>query len=189
MSTERNPFLLDPDLKSPLDDAGDALESDVSETETPFADLPTSLSIGRINFDLTEGNPLVIAGAAALVLADNLAHQSHDFRTLAEVRPSADAALQHFAAQMADHGSSEGTADIAALGYAALAERYRMTSNARGSKSIYFAGGLLEGTETILFLVVLYRKRSFFWLLSTHSCFGIFEVSAREEIVEASPTI
>lgn len=41
------------------------------------------------------------------------------------------------------------------LGYAALAERYRLISTARGSKSVYFAGGLLEGTETILFLVAL----------------------------------
>ena len=41
------------------------------------------------------------------------------------------------------------------LGYAILAERHGMTTRARGAKSLYFAGGLLEGTETILFFSVL----------------------------------
>lgn len=41
------------------------------------------------------------------------------------------------------------------LGYAILAEKRRMQTAARGSKSLYFTGGLLEGTETIAFFVVL----------------------------------
>lgn len=41
------------------------------------------------------------------------------------------------------------------LGYAVLAERARMTTEARGSKTLYFTGGLLEGTETILFFAAL----------------------------------
>jgi phosphatidylglycerophosphate synthase len=41
------------------------------------------------------------------------------------------------------------------LGFAILAERKRMTSEARGVKSLYFTGGLLEGTETIAFFVAL----------------------------------
>ena len=41
------------------------------------------------------------------------------------------------------------------LGFAILAERNRMTSEARGVKSLYFTGGLLEGTETIAFFVAL----------------------------------
>lgn len=41
------------------------------------------------------------------------------------------------------------------LGYAILAERHGMTTEARGAKSLYFTGGLLEGTETILFFIVL----------------------------------
>ena len=41
------------------------------------------------------------------------------------------------------------------LGYAILAERHRMTTTARGAKSLYFTGGLLEGTETIVFFVAL----------------------------------
>ncbi len=41
------------------------------------------------------------------------------------------------------------------LGYAILAERRRMTTAARGEKTLYFSNGLLEGTETILFFVVL----------------------------------
>jgi len=41
------------------------------------------------------------------------------------------------------------------LGYAILAERHGMKTAARGSKSLYFTGGLLEGTETIAFFVLL----------------------------------
>jgi phosphatidylglycerophosphate synthase len=41
------------------------------------------------------------------------------------------------------------------LGYAILAEKKQMTSDARGTKSLYFTGGLLEGTETIAFFVAI----------------------------------
>jgi phosphatidylglycerophosphate synthase len=41
------------------------------------------------------------------------------------------------------------------LGYAILAEKRKMTTQARGAKSLYFTGGLLEGTETIAFFVAL----------------------------------
>lgn len=35
------------------------------------------------------------------------------------------------------------------LGFAILAEKHALKTEARGSKSLYFTGGLLEGTETI----------------------------------------
>jgi phosphatidylglycerophosphate synthase len=41
------------------------------------------------------------------------------------------------------------------LGYAVLAERRKMQTAARGAKSLYFTGGLLEGTETIAFFVLI----------------------------------
>ncbi|SIO00764.1 Phosphatidylglycerophosphate synthase [Rhodovulum sp. ES.010] len=41
------------------------------------------------------------------------------------------------------------------LGFAILAERRKMETSARGTKSLYFTGGLLEGTETIAFFVAL----------------------------------
>ena len=41
------------------------------------------------------------------------------------------------------------------LGYAILAERHRMETQSRGAKSLYFTGGLLEGTETIAFFAAL----------------------------------
>ena len=41
------------------------------------------------------------------------------------------------------------------LGYAILAEKHKLQTEARGVKSLYFTGGLLEGTETIAFFVVL----------------------------------
>ncbi len=41
------------------------------------------------------------------------------------------------------------------LGYAILAEKHKMTTSAQGVKSLYYSNGLLEGTETILFFVLL----------------------------------
>ncbi|MEX5726878.1 phosphatidylglycerophosphate synthase [Rhodovulum iodosum] len=41
------------------------------------------------------------------------------------------------------------------LAFAILAERRKMETRARGVKSLYFTGGLLEGTETIAFFVAL----------------------------------
>lgn len=41
------------------------------------------------------------------------------------------------------------------LAYAVLAERRGMVTRARGEKSLYFTSGLLEGTETIGFFVLI----------------------------------
>jgi phosphatidylglycerophosphate synthase len=41
------------------------------------------------------------------------------------------------------------------LGYAVLAERRGLETTAQGAKSLYYSGGLLEGTETIAFFVAL----------------------------------
>ncbi|UWR21852.1 CDP-alcohol phosphatidyltransferase family protein [Sulfitobacter sp. S190] len=41
------------------------------------------------------------------------------------------------------------------LGYAVLAEKNAMQNDSLGSKSLYFTQGLLEGTETIAFFVLL----------------------------------
>lgn len=41
------------------------------------------------------------------------------------------------------------------LGYAVLAAKRGMQTASRGEKSLYFTAGLLEGTETILFLLVI----------------------------------
>ena len=41
------------------------------------------------------------------------------------------------------------------LGYAVLAEKYGLETRSRGEKSLYFTAGLMEGTETILFLLVI----------------------------------
>lgn len=38
------------------------------------------------------------------------------------------------------------------LGYAIMAEKHGLQTNSRGLKSLYYTSGLLEGTETILFL-------------------------------------
>lgn len=41
------------------------------------------------------------------------------------------------------------------LAYAIMAEKRKMTTLAQGEKSLYYAVGLLEGTETILFFTLL----------------------------------
>lgn len=41
------------------------------------------------------------------------------------------------------------------LGYAILAEKRGMQTTSRGEKSLYFTAGLLEGTETILFFLLI----------------------------------
>ncbi|SIN96750.1 CDP-alcohol phosphatidyltransferase family protein [Vannielia litorea] len=41
------------------------------------------------------------------------------------------------------------------LGYAILAERAKMQTSSRGAKTLYFTGGLLEGTETIVFFCAI----------------------------------
>ncbi|MDX5350339.1 MAG: CDP-alcohol phosphatidyltransferase family protein, partial [Paracoccaceae bacterium] len=41
------------------------------------------------------------------------------------------------------------------LGFAILAERRGMKTTSRGEKSLYFTAGLLEGTETILFFLLI----------------------------------
>jgi phosphatidylglycerophosphate synthase len=41
------------------------------------------------------------------------------------------------------------------LGYAILAEKRKLETSSRGAKTLYFTGGLLEGTETIAFFVAL----------------------------------
>ena len=41
------------------------------------------------------------------------------------------------------------------LGYAMLADRHGKTTSAQGQKSLYYSNGILEGTETIVFFVLL----------------------------------
>ncbi len=41
------------------------------------------------------------------------------------------------------------------LGYAILAEKHDMETQAQGIKSLYYSNGLLEGTETIIFFILL----------------------------------
>ncbi len=48
------------------------------------------------------------------------------------------------------------------LGFAILAEKHQMQTDARGTKSLYFTGGLLEGTETIGFFVLLCLLPAYF---------------------------
>lgn len=52
------------------------------------------------------------------------------------------------------------------LAYAVLAEKKEMKTNARGVKTLYFTGGLLEGAETIGFFVLLCLFPQFFIPLS-----------------------
>ncbi|MFS4580862.1 CDP-alcohol phosphatidyltransferase family protein [Phaeobacter sp. C3_T13_0] len=57
------------------------------------------------------------------------------------------------------------------LGYAVLAEKQKMKSTARGVKTLYFTGGLLEGAETIGFFVLLCILPQ--WFASLAWVFGV----------------
>ncbi len=51
------------------------------------------------------------------------------------------------------------------LGYAVLAEKHGLSTDRRGSKSLYFTGGLAEGTETIaVFVLAALFPAWFVWL-------------------------
>lgn len=52
------------------------------------------------------------------------------------------------------------------LGYGILAERQKLVTSSQGKKSLYYTDGLLEGTETILFLVVICIWPTWFALLA-----------------------
>lgn len=52
------------------------------------------------------------------------------------------------------------------LGYAALAAKAGMETQAQGEKSIYYAAGLMEGTETILFFTLFALFPSYFPVLA-----------------------
>jgi phosphatidylglycerophosphate synthase len=52
------------------------------------------------------------------------------------------------------------------LGFAVLAEKKKMRSDAHGVKTLYFTGGLLEGTETIVFFLLLCLFPAYFVPLS-----------------------
>ena len=61
------------------------------------------------------------------------------------------------------------------LGYAILAEKRGIETDAQGVKSLYYSNGLLEGTETIIFFVLLCLFPSYFaifaWIFGT-LCFA-----------------
>ncbi|KJZ21179.1 CDP-alcohol phosphatidyltransferase family protein [Loktanella sp. S4079] len=52
------------------------------------------------------------------------------------------------------------------LGYAILAEKHGHKTEAQGQKSLYYSNGILEGTETILFFVLLCLLPEHFALLA-----------------------
>jgi phosphatidylglycerophosphate synthase len=52
------------------------------------------------------------------------------------------------------------------LGYAILAEKRGLETRAQGVKSLYYSNGLLEGTETIVFFVLLCLFPAYFNLMA-----------------------
>ena len=61
------------------------------------------------------------------------------------------------------------------LGYAILAEKHGHKTDAQGQKSLYYSNGILEGTETIVFFVILCLLPHYFsplaWVFGT-LCFA-----------------
>ena len=52
------------------------------------------------------------------------------------------------------------------LGYAILAEKNGHKTDAQGQKTLYYSNGILEGTETIVFFVILCLLPAYFSLLA-----------------------
>jgi len=73
------------------------------------------------------------------------------------------------------------------LGYAILAEKHGHRTEAQGQKSLYYSNGLLEGTETIMFFVLLCLFETYFaplaWIFGT-MCFatGFLRIYAARQI-------
>lgn len=66
------------------------------------------------------------------------------------------------------------------LGFAILAERNKLSTDTRGMKNFYFTDGLMEGTETILFLfIVAIWPSSFVWAASIFAAATFFTGGAR----------
>lgn len=73
------------------------------------------------------------------------------------------------------------------LGYAILAEKHGMSTDRRGSKSLYFTGGLAEGTETIaVFVLAALFPAWFVWL--AYGFAAIVMVTAISRIIMAWQT-
>lgn len=57
------------------------------------------------------------------------------------------------------------TTGVSFLAYAAIAAKREMVTTAQGKKSFYFSRGLMEGTETIIFLCLLCLLPHYFTIL------------------------
>lgn len=73
------------------------------------------------------------------------------------------------------------------LGYAILAEKHGMTTERRGSKSLYFTGGLAEGTETIAIFVIACVMPAWFPVLA-YTFAAVVMVTAVARIIMAWQT-
>lgn len=66
------------------------------------------------------------------------------------------------------------------LGYAVLAERHGLNTNRSGEKTLFYADGLMEGTETILFFIAFcIWPQHFIWLALTFAVATFYTASAR----------
>jgi phosphatidylglycerophosphate synthase len=57
-------------------------------------------------------------------------------------------------------------AGISFLGYAVIAEKLKLTTEAQGKKGFYYMAGLMEGTETITFFIVMALFPNLFGILA-----------------------
>lgn len=81
------------------------------------------------------------------------------------------------------------------LGYAILAEKAQMITQAQGVKSLYYSNGLLEGTETIVFFVLLCLFPTYFpmlaWIFGA-ACFATATLriwGARQTFITQGPNV
>lgn len=66
------------------------------------------------------------------------------------------------------------------LGYAVLAERHAMRTSRSGQKSLFYADGLMEGTETIAFFIAFCLwPQHFVWLAGIFAVATFYTATAR----------
>lgn len=82
------------------------------------------------------------------------------------------------------------------LAYAVMAEKYKITTNIRGKKSLYYLGGLTEGAETIVTFVLFCLLPAYFvqiaivfgvmcWITTATRIYAAYLVFHREEDLSA----
>jgi len=139
---KQNPFLLEPEADD--GSAPDILPSSGLVTPAKTFKTQNVISIGRISFDLTKGNPLIVAAAQLLSLVDYLVREPEEFGHLSICRRKIDDALTDFASKVEDleRSNLDLIAQASAI-LSALVEDIALNGRLPGAREWMEAGSLV----------------------------------------------